>query len=341
MKASLELGLIFCLSLLSCSGSINHSDNKNDLTRYGFNGKVKSVRAKPFDLIVEKDTFKIGNEINSASFNRNSLFEFNELGNLTSKKEFLYTGKVINEEIYTYNKSGLLIKRKEINNYGRGSYNDNVFVYDSKDSIVEWTISNDSFKRVYKFYRDNRHRPIKKEAVENDSIVTSFSVEYDNFNNVITENQYKSGNNPVKLLTRKFNSKNLKIREKIIEYGTWDTLNYENVFIYDDKQNLMMEKSTIENDSTYDEIKYDYHNNGELKEIKTTPKGADYFVITTQKFNEYGDLTEHSYLPSNDKPREIWIYNYKYDSHNNWIEKTEFKDGKPLRIIKRTIDYYN
>jgi hypothetical protein len=340
MKKTFGILLIIGFTIFSCSKSISNSDEKNDVSEYGFNGKVKSVKSQLYNLIAEKDTFRIGEKINGISFDRNSLLEFNKVGNFVSSKEFLSNGKVSDEIIYTYDKDKRLVKRKEIDNYGKGSFYDNDFLYNSKDSITQWIISNKDFKRIYKIQRDENNRPIKSEVIQNDTIFNTYIVKYDQNNNVISENQYKYRDVPVKLLVRTFNNQNLKDKEQIIEYKTWDTLSYENRFVYDTNHKLILKKYNIESDSIYTEIKKTYHKNGKLKESITTPKGSSYFVIMTQKFSKNGDLIEYSRLPSDEKPKEVWNYNHKYDSENNWIEKTEFKDNKPLRIVKRKIEYY-
>jgi hypothetical protein len=340
MKKTLGILTIICISIFSCSKSTHISDKKNDISKYDFNGKVKSVKSQLYNLIAEKDTFRIGEKINGLSFDRNSLLEFNKLGNLTSSKEFYANGKVSDEIIYTYDEDNRLIKRKEIDNYGKGFFYEYEFQYNSKDSINQWTISNDDFKRTYKIERDENNRPIKSKVIQNDTVFTTYTAKYDSDNNVISENEFKYKDVPVKLIERSFNNQNLKEKEQVIEYKTWETLNYVNIFFYNNNNNLILEKSNMDSDSTYYEIEYSYHSNGELKEYKTTPKGSSYFVIMAQKYNKNGDLIENSRIPNDDKPKEVWNYIYKYDSKNNWIEKTEFKDNKPLRIVKRNIEYY-
>ena len=341
MKKTFGIVLIICFSLFGCTKSNVNSEYKNDVLNYGFNGKVKSVESQLYNLIQEKDTFKLGEKINSLSFDRNSLLEFNDLGNLTSSKEFYYNGKVSNEIIYTYDDNKRLIKRTEIDNYGKGSFYDNEFKYNSNDSLTQWIISNKDFKRTHKIERDENNRPVKSEVIQNDTIFNTYIVMYDKNNNVIAENEFKLNNIPVKLLERTFNEQNLKEKEQIIEYRTWDTLNYENKYFYDDDNKLISEKFIVENDSTYEDIVYEYHRNGELKKVITTPKGNyTYFTIQTQKYDENGNLIERLDEPSDDKPKTVWSYEYKYDSSKNWIEKVNYKDNKPLRIVKRTIEYY-
>lgn len=340
MKKTFGILFTFCLLLFSCSKSKVNSDRKSDLSNYGFNGKIKSVKSELFNLIVEKDTFRIGEKINSLAFDRNSLLEFNKLGNLTSIKEFLYNGKVINEEIYTYDKNALLVKRKEIDNYGKGSFLNYEFNYNSKDSINKVIMSNDVFKRIHKIERDENNRPIKREVIQNDTVHLTYSVEYDKNNNVISESEFKFGDVPVKFIERSFNNQNLKETEKVIEYRTWDTIRIENKYFYDKNNKLLVEKFNIENDSTFDETKNKYHKNGELKESITVIGDSEFALIERNLYNENGDLIEKSVKTTDGTTNDVWRYDFKYDLENNWIEKIEFKNDKPLRIVKRTIEYF-
>ncbi|MFD1614411.1 hypothetical protein [Gelatiniphilus marinus] len=335
-------GILFTISLLlfSCTKSTVNSDRKSDLTNYNFNSKIQSVKSDLFNLIVEKDTFKIGEKINSLALDRNSLIEFNRLGNLNSTKEFLYNGKVIEENIYTYDKNDLLVKRKEIDNYGKGSFLNYEFNYDSKDSITKIIISNDEFKRIDKIERDEKNRPIKREIIQNDTIHLTYSFEYDKNNNLISESEFKYGNVPVKLIERSFNNQNLKEKEKVIEYRTWDTIRIENKYFYDKNHKLIVEKFNIENDSIFDEIINEYHENGKLKQSTSNLGGNKFALIEKTIFNEKGDLIQKTVKTSDGKTDDVWSYKFKYDSNNNWIEKTEFKNNKPLKIVKRKIEYY-
>ena len=341
MRTIFGILLIIYFSIFSCSKSKSSSEKKNDASEFGLNGKVKSVKSEIYSLIPEKDTFRIGEKVNGMSEDRNSLMQFNQQGNLTSSMEFLYNGKVSNQAIYTYDEKERLTKRKEIDNYGKGSFLDYEFIYNSQDSVTQTTISDNSFKRIYKIERDEKNRAIKSEATQNDTVVLIYILKYDQNGNVIVENEFRKKDVPIKIVERTFNKENLKEKEQVVEYNTWDTLSYENRFFYNKNKNLILEKDYIENDSNYTENKYSYHNNGEIKEHIITPVGSRRFVILTQKFNKNGDRIELSRTPSDNKPKEVWNNRFKYDSNNNWIEKLEFKDNRPLYIVKRTIEYYN
>lgn len=168
----------------------------------------------------------------------------------------------------------------------------------------------------------------------------TYSFEYDKNNNLISESEFKYGNVPVKLIERSFNNQNLKEKEKVIEYRTWDTIRIENKYFYDKNHKLIVEKFNIENDSIFDEIINEYHENGKLKQSTSNLGGNKFALIEKTIFNEKGDLIQKTVKTSDGKTDDVWSYKFKYDSNNNWIEKTEFKNNKPLKIVKRKIEYY-
>jgi hypothetical protein len=59
LKKTFGILLIIGFTIFSCSKSISNSDEKNDVSENGFNGKVKSVKSQLYNLIAEKDTFRI------------------------------------------------------------------------------------------------------------------------------------------------------------------------------------------------------------------------------------------------------------------------------------------
>jgi len=339
MKKTFRTLSIICFSIISCSVSTNSSDKKNDLNKYGFNGKVKSVKSELFNLISEKDTFKIGNKENGIGIDKNLVLEFNQLGNLTLSKEFLANGDIRKETSYTYDKRDRLLDLREIDHYGKGSVLEYNYSYNSQDSITQLVIRKNDFKRTYKIERDEDNRPIKREIIQNDTIST-YNARYDSNNNLISESEFDYENKPIRLVERSFNSQNLKEREKITQYSDWDTIEAENKYFYNKNNKKIVEQFNIENDSTFDETKYKYHKNGKLKESTTVIGDDEFILVEKNQYNENGDLTEKIVKTSDGETNDVWSYDFKYDSENNWIEKIEFKNDKPLRILKRTIDYY-
>ncbi|NJY64284.1 hypothetical protein HC174_16195 [Salinimicrobium sp. CDJ15-81-2] len=324
---------------LGCLSGQTLTTANNDRTEMNLKGEVKSVESELYNLIPEKDTFRLGEKINGLSIDRNSLVEFNERGQLTSSKEFLSNGDVREETIYTYDKSDRLIHRKEIDNYGRGSFYDYNFSYNSVDSITKVVISNLDFKRIHQITRDEKNRITENKIIQSDTVIAIYTRRYDKNGNIIEENEYRKENVPVKIISRTFDQKNLKQTEQITKYNKWDTLSYEIKFTYDSNQNLMEEKE-YDSDTVFIKTTNSYFEGGQLKETRTIPMGSFNSIIITQKFNKKGDLVEHSREPRDGTDKNIWTYKYNYDSNGNWIKKIEYKNETPLRMVKRSIEYY-
>lgn len=340
MKKTFGILIIICLSIFSCSKPTFSSDKKNDISEYGLKGNVKSLKSELYNLIPEKDTFRIGEKINGISFDRNSQLEFNHRGNLTSTKEFLADGKISFEIEYIYDKRHRLISKNGINHYGKGSIYNYEFSYNEQDSIIEGVILKDNFKRIHKMKRDNKSRIVKKEIIQSDSILGTYIYVYDQKGNLMQENDFKKKNILEESIERTFDINNLLQKEKITKYIGTDTITYQNLFFYNKNMDLIKSKMHIENDSIFTEINNKYFENGTLKESQQIPRGSNPFVTTTQKLNENGNLIEYSRKSNDETINDFWTFKFKYDHNNNWIEKIEFKNNQPLRIVKRTIEYY-
>lgn len=338
MKKSLKiLVIIISIIQLNCCKSTS-SFQKNDLIKYGYNGKVKSVKTDIYNLIKVKDTFKNGNRV---ILDKSSLLIFNEKGFLIEKKEFLSNGKVIKEERNTYDKKNRLIKKKEIDNYGTGSFYDYDYQYDSNDSLIRMIFSNHNFKRIHKIQRDKKNRPVKVIVYQNDTIYyTAYEVKYDKNNNIIYERENKENGKPFIMRKKVYDKNNLIKKELVTQYFTLDSIYFENIFEYDKKSRLILKKENVTNDSTYFENKYFYYKNGKIKKLTVMPKGMQYAKIKIIKFNKNGDVVESIKFSKKDKSKKIRTYKYKYDAKHNWIEKTEYNNNKPIIITKRTIEYY-
>ena len=158
--------------------------------------------------------------------------------------------------------------------------------------------------------------------------------------NIILEKEFKAKDDLIKKTKRKFNHQNLKAKEQIVEYRPWDTLVYNNEYSYDSNKKLEIGKYKIISDSNFNEVKNTYYKNDQLKRSIYTIKEDNFSLIEIQKFNENGDLVEHNVETSDNKTNDIWQYIFKYDSKKNWIEKIEYKNNKPLKLVKRSIEYF-
>jgi YD repeat-containing protein len=340
MKETFGTILLICFLILSCSKPTVSADAKNDISQYGLNGKVKIVESKLFNLIPQNDTFIIGEKINAISFDRNSQMEFDQRGYLTSNKEFLANNELSFEIKYTYDANHRLIRRQEIDHYGKGSFYIYDFTYNAQDSLIKGVISNDDFKRIHKMERDNENRIIRKQIIQSDSILGTYTYTYDQNGNMVEEKDYRKSDIPEELINRTFDENNILQKEEIITYLGKDTLTSQNLFYYNKTGDLIKTKMKVENDSIYTEVINKYYDNGNLRETQNIPTGNKNSHIITQRYNKNGDGIEYSRKTKDGEISDIWIFNYKYDSNKNWVEKSIFKNNKPLRIVKRKIKYY-
>ncbi len=113
-------------------------------------------------------------------------------------------------------------------------------------------------------------------------------------------------------------------------------------------------KTTIKRDSVGNalEEKYSdgtvnrntYDRDGNIIECYSSKPDGN-IVVTTFRHNEHGDIIEknvNNFFNSRYKfVYENYTYEYKYDKMGNWIERTEYENLIPQRILVRTIEYHN
>jgi len=90
---------------------------------------------------------------------------------------------------------------------------------------------------------------------------------------------------------------------------------------------------------------FQYNEHGDRIEVRTTYKENSAILIgVPYSFDEKGKPTptrapepaEQSHLPADSEVR----YTYQYDSHGNWTERTEARDGSTAMTTRRTLTYY-
>ena len=334
MKKTIGILIIICLLLCSCSKSTSTSNENNDVSDYGLNGQVKSIETNLYNFDVVNDSIIIGQGMNHFDFDRYSFKEFNEEGFLTFEKTYE------SELNYYYDSAKRLSKLTEKYNNEDSPSVSYEYTYNQKDSLTEIIYKNDGFERRMVFERDENNRGIKRTDYVSDTIQMTFKVDYDKSGNIIKENTYLKKSKPSKLISRKFSEQNLLLTENITEFRSYDTLNFKNIYSYNEDSKVIKIKNNFIDETDYTEVIKEYDNDGKLIEEQWIPKGSSYFVVTTQKFDKYGNTIEFSRTPNDDKESDVWISKYKFDEKENWIEKQKFKNDKPVVLVKRKIEYY-
>lgn len=94
-------------------------------------------------------------------------------------------------------------------------------------------------------------------------------------------------------------------------------VNYRTEFEYNKKNQLIKQTSYSDNKKLYPNYTTQYKN-----------------------YDKQGNFTLVEYYDKETNEKQIKIYQYKYDSNENWIEMIEFIENKATRLTKRTIEYY-
>ena len=297
-------------------------------------GKVKSIETELFNFEIKNDSILIGQGVNSFDFDSYSLKEFDYDG-------FLIYEKTYESELkYLYDSSKRLVKLTEKYNNEKSPSVSYEYNYNEQDSLSKIIYKNDDFERKMIFKRDEKNRRIKRTDYVSDTIQMTFKVDYDKSGNIINENTYLEKSKPSKLISRTYSEQNLLLTENITEFRSYDTLNYKNIYLYNDDSIVIEIKNNFIDETDYIEVLKKYDSDGWLIEEKWIPKGSSSFVVTTQKFDKYGNTIEFSRTPNDDTESDVWISKYIFDEKENWIEKQKFKNDKPVVLVKRKIEYY-
>ncbi|WP_152286660.1 hypothetical protein [Flavicella marina] len=331
--------IIILISIIGCSESIEKSKTKNDLLKNNLIGKIKSIKTELFEYSLKNDSLIIGEKINSYSFDRNEILEFNKLGFLTSNIEFYSNNAVSYERKYSYDYKNRLQEISEVDHYGKKSKIFNRYYYNENDSLTKVEYQKDDFERIILLERNKNNQCIKRTDYVKDTIQMTFTFQYDNNENIIMENSYLKNDIISKLIFRRYEN-NLVQFEEITQFNKYDTIKERNFFEYDKENRISKAKSNYINENDYTLTINSYHSNSKLKEQTWKPIGANKYYISTQKWNKNGNLIEYSREDNETGEKNIWNYKYKYDKVGNWISKESFKENKPLNILKRKITYF-
>jgi hypothetical protein len=64
-------------------------------------------------------------------------------------------------------------------------------------------------------------------------------------------------------------------------------------------------------------------------------------VTAEYKYDSYGNEIEELLRLAERVPPIKSVYKYDYDYMGNWIKKTVFEDGEPVRTTERDLQYYD
>ena len=74
-------------------------------------------------------------------------------------------------------------------------------------------------------------------------------------------------------------------------------------------------------------------------EIAYNPDGVLKSVIS-RKYDDHANETEDDRFYTKDSVRVKYNYKFEYDKTGNWTKNTTSKNGKPIQVTERQIEYY-
>ena len=162
---------------------------------------------------------------------------------------------------------------------------------------------------------------------------------YNDNGNRIEDNKYdKDGE-----LTNKWKGK-YDVNENLIEGKYYDEdgeLSFKWKFKYDDNGNLIESNGYDKDGELTSKYKSKYDVNGNLIESIRYDEDGELRIKLKFKYDDNGNQIEEKNYDEDGELENKYIYEYKFDDKENWIQKTIFKDDKPTFIIEREIKYYD
>ena len=230
----------------------------------------------------------------------------------------------------------------------------------SKNQIIEdkWGYNNTLIK-----YDEKGHWTEYSSYKPDDSIIRLEIMRYDNEGNALEMFVYNYGVIEHKRVFKNDDSGNII---EMLRYNANDSLSSKSVYLYDEKGNQIESYFYTVTDSlisktinNYDKnrnciesinygtngtisakILYKYDSLGNRIERVNYDSTENLTEKSTYQYDEKSSLIEVSTFNSKDNSNKIITYNYKYDTKDNWIEKTDFINNIATKITEREIEYY-
>lgn len=209
-KINVLIGLItFSFFLFSCTGIVgqnNYSKVKNDLSKLGLKGKVKSLTETTFFAV---DKF---GEIQKGNIMFKSIYLFNEKGNKTESIVY-FMGKIPTKMIYKNDYNGNTI---ESNTYeADGSFSGkSIYKYDITGNIIMVNLyeSDGSLKNKWIYKYDDKGNEIEGDFYKSDGSLDKKTIyKYDGKGNEIERAFYKSDGSLSSKSLQKYDYKGFEI----------------------------------------------------------------------------------------------------------------------------------
>lgn len=308
------LFLIICLTFCSAKEVIGQEQDKYpliNLNSKNLKGKVRGIREKAYHVVIEDGKIHKGHQSKHRPFERNFLWLFYENGNLAIDVTYNWVNSFEQRIDYQYDsingnllgsyEHGFLFQGKWLHTYDAEGKLITTTMYDKEDSVL--VISTHEYDE-----NDNMVRSVGKGIAEymtdDDEIIT-----YDEQGNLLQKKK------------------------------TTDRYLYLKNF----KNGLIVEKKEFggENKEELNEHeKYEYDKNG--NEITIFNFDADGQLKSTQRmvYDEHNNRISKQFFNDKNELEVTWTAELIYDEFGNWTQKLISKEGNPVSILEREIEYY-
>jgi len=244
---------------------------------------------------------------------RSCMTETYRLGFNDSKSELLVDTLSYYLWKYTYNRDGFVVEKKGFLSKDNLNYIlEYVYNNGNIDSTICFNSEGKQTARNICKYNDN-DLCIELRHIENDtSFNRTFYYKYDRNNRKIREITY------IEASQYKFNTK----------------MRY-------DKQDQLIRKIEYQHNSWKKEVTYDYgyDENGNLVEINSYYHHTKSSYKDILEYNNQNNLVKQITY-SNGKITEVYLYQYEYDSYNNWVRREQYLVGSEKEILEKVDNNY-
>jgi hypothetical protein len=284
---------------------------------YNLNGKIKSISSDSYLANQASNGLEKVKKGWEDSFERDELIEFNENGKVNK---------------VTYRGINSKVERIDKNEY-------------SGDRLIK---SFTKYQKVKHSYDEAGRRESTKGFDRTPNVITSLNIDettdkvkftvrykYRDDNKLKQKTEYDSKGRITDITQYTYNSIGLLTKEESVsgDYKDWYVYQYDdsgkiiNKKWFDSDEGLLENETNVFVDNQLDSSIWENYSEGEL-EGKITYK------------YENGNETEIVEFDIIDNTKTVWTYKYKYDSHNNWIEKEAHTYKNEYYITYREIEYY-
>jgi hypothetical protein len=245
-------------------------------------------------------------------------FAFDASGRPIGRTMFTGTNKQIDKFIYSYDALGRMSDSIHFDGYG------NVIEKFSREYGVGALGSVMLFRLV-----PEGQKVVKEFSIDSLGNVTK-EILYDNFGNKQVESHYmfdKKGNKLYELST--FQQKEGNVNETRLMKYKYDSLSRLIEYNIHDPANRI-----------HNTEKYTYDDLGRRFEESTMDSSGIIFRRITHEYDSVGnEIGLTRYMPADRVDLKV-RWEYVYDTHGNWTQKTQFIQGVPGQTIRREIEYY-